>query len=198
MADDQDKKEQKEKQEPKETAAKAKDKSKETSGFSLFTWLILAAIIVAGAAGGFALSQLIAGPVQADTDPEAQQTEEVNTFEQLLAKTGENDKYWSYDLEPVVANLDEPGVTRYVRATITLELSPEIAQEAGEVFLEEKKPVLVDWLTTYLAGLSLERVRGTSNLSRIKKEIRDHFNEMLFPESKPFVHRILFKEFAVQ
>jgi flagellar basal body-associated protein FliL len=66
------------------------------------------------------------------------------------------------------------------------------------VFLDEKKVILQDWLTTYLAGLSLENVRGTKNLTRIKNEIRDQFNRLLFESEKPYVERILIKEFAVQ
>jgi len=53
-------------------------------------------------------------------------------------------------------------------------------------------------MTTYLAGLSLEDVRGTRNLTRIKKEVLDEFNRILFNEGKPFIERALFKEFAVQ
>ena len=208
MADENEEKQQEQKQqdEPKPKAEKAekaeKDEKKGTksSSFGLYTWLIMAAIVMAGAVGGFALSQLLASTGSnetetAQTDPQDQQTK---TFTELLAATPENAKPWPYDLEAVIANLDEPGVTRYVRTTITLELSPEMDQANGLPFLDEKKVLLVDWLTTYLAGLSLEQVRGTSSLSRIKKEIRDHFNELLFPESKPFIRRILIKEFAVQ
>ena len=98
----------------------------------------------------------------------------------------------------MIANLDEPGVTRYARVAVTLELSGDMDEDAGTAFLDDKKALLRDWLTTYIAGLSLERVRGTSNLARIKKEIRDQFNELVFAETQPFIVNILFKEFAIQ
>ena len=89
-------------------------------------------------------------------------------------------------------------MTRYVRVVVSLEMSPEMDREKGEGYLEERKLALRDWLTTYFAGLSLEDVRGTRNLEKIKRQIQDQFNEILFPNGKPYVQRILFKEFAVQ
>ncbi len=199
MADDEEKKEQE-----SEKEQKPKAESKKSAGFRLFTWLILGAVVIAGSAGGFALAQLLAGdgsdsPRQGEAEgTRADMTGENNTVNDMLVDKPKGEKLWPFDLEPVIANLDEPGVTRYARVTITLQLSPQMDQEKGVLFLEEKKPILRDWLTTYIAGLNLERVRGTRNLSRIKRELRDSFNELLFPEGKPFVHNILFKEFAIQ
>ncbi len=206
MADDEQKKEHEEKkeQESKEdTKPKADDKK--STGIGLFTWLILAAVVVAGLAGGFALAQLLAGTGSASSQqPQAKETQpddgspENKAISDMLVDKPKGENLWPYDLEPVIANLDEPGVTRYARVTITLQLDPQMDQEKGTAFLEGKKPVLIDWLTTYIAGLSLERVRGTRNLSRIKKEVRDSFNELLFPQGKPLIRDILFKEFAIQ
>jgi len=112
--------------------------------------------------------------------------------------TPEPGKLWYFPLEAVIVNLDEPGVSRYLRASITLELSPDWNAEEGMVFLEEKALILRDTLRTYFADLSLEEVRGRRNLDRIKRQIQDMFNEILFPDGKPYVHGIFLKEFAVQ
>ena len=105
---------------------------------------------------------------------------------------------WFFELEAVLANLDEPGVTRFLRASITIQFTKEYDAAVGGPLVNEKKMILRDWLTTYFAGLSIEDVRGTMSLARIKNQIRDQFNEMLFPDSKPLVHAIILKEFAVQ
>ena len=110
----------------------------------------------------------------------------------------DSQKGWYYSLEPVVANLDVPDVTRYVRATLILEISPDLDEKEGLVFLDEKKPILTNWLTVYLASLSIDDIRGESSLKRIQAQILDAFNEKLFPDSKPKIKHILFKEFAVQ
>jgi flagellar basal body-associated protein FliL len=205
MADEKEKKESQENKEPEsKDAEKPKDEKQKASSFGLLTWIIMGAIVLAGFAGGFALAQLIAGPGTDTTQTNEAEGNETGDASQdaavndLLIDKPQNEKTWPYDLEPVIANLDEPGVTRYARVTITIQLSPQMDLIKGTPFLDEKKPVLRDWLTTYIAGLNLERVRGTRNLARIKKEVRDSFNELLFPQSKPFVTEILFKEFAVQ
>ncbi|HIJ67086.1 MAG TPA: flagellar basal body-associated FliL family protein [Planctomycetes bacterium] len=203
MADEEEKKAQETTEQPQaEQEQNTRDKGGKASGLKLFTWLILVAVVAAGFAGGFALAQLLAGSETPSSTEAEQNRDDVNTENNsagdLLIDKPTDEKLWSFELEPVIANLDEPGVTRYARVTITLQLSPQMDQEKGSLFLEEKKAILRDWLTTYIAGLNLERVRGTSNLGRIKKELRDSFNELLFPQSKPFINNILFKEFAVQ
>lgn len=165
---------------------------------SVLGWLILFSVVVAGATGGFALSQLVGGadPVPGETESAENPGQDEGAFPAVGGQTGGT---WPYDkVEPVVANLDEPGVTRYIRATVMLEINGGVDRVQMEEFLNEKNPIVKDWLTTYFAGLSLEDVRGSRNLSRIKQEIQDHLNEMLFPESRPMVKRVLFKEFAVQ
>ncbi|MBA7613236.1 hypothetical protein ES703_20481 [subsurface metagenome] len=77
-------------------------------------------------------------------------------------------------------------------------MSSEVNKEKGLVFLDEKKPLLTSWLTVYLASLRLEDIRGDKNLKRIQSQILEAFNEELFPDSKPHIKHILFKEFAIQ
>ena len=185
-----------------EAKKEAVPKTSDTGGsLGLFTWLILGAVVMAGATGGFALSQLMGGQESPVSSSEtAAPDSDAKTFDAMLASQAANGgNPWVFDgLEPVLANLDEPGVTRYVRVTISLEISPEMDQVKGEEFLKKRMMLLRDWLTTYFAGLSLEDVRGSRNLNRIKREINDQFNALLFPDSKPFVQQILFREFAVQ
>jgi len=101
------------------------------------------------------------------------------------------------DLEPITVNLDEPRLARYVRATITLAIPQEHFQ-AGSTRIDAETRVLRDWLTVYLTSLTLEDVRGPANLNRIRREILDAFNQELWPEGKPLIRKVLFKEFAVK
>jgi flagellar basal body-associated protein FliL len=161
----------------------------------LLHWLPFAVVIIVGAATGFTCARMLA---RTPKTPE-QQTEQTDasSLENLKAD-GEIEEMWFVDLEPVIANLDEPSVTRYVRAAITLEISSEIDPKKGMEYIEKKKPLLTDWLMIYLAGLNLENTRGDRNLKRIQAQICDAFNEKLFPDTDPLIKRILFKEFAVQ
>lgn len=173
-----------------------------TSRPGLMTWLLTAGIILGCAVGGFALSQLLvsSGPKEAV----AQKIEEkpADFFESQENTDGEP---WQYDLKAVIGNLDEPGVTRYLRVSVTLIMSQEMDRIKGNEFLDGveeesagKKDILIDYLSDYISGLTLEKVRGQKNRRRIKKEITEGFNELLFPDSKPYVNAVLLKEFAVQ
>ncbi len=190
MADADDKKA------PDDANVEKKDEPKQgKTGIGIVTWVILAVIVAICAGSGLLLGRLFAGPDKPQT--QSSQTDQPTSPE--MDDLAENSKgIWYYDLEPVVANLDEPGVTRYVRATVTLEISSALEQSKGEKLLEEKKPILTNWLTIYLAGLTLEDARGDRNLKRIQLQILDAFNETLFPDAKPLIKHVLFKEFAIQ
>lgn len=196
MADEEEKKEEdvKAEKEPEEKKSEEK-KSEKTSGIGILTWVIIVATVIICAGAGFGLSRWLTGSSKSETN------ESVNEDNQ---KTDDDDSAtnsqdtWYYDLEPVVANLDEPGVTRYIRAAITLEIRSRLGRSKGEALFEAKKPVLTNWLNIYLASLSIEDIRGDKNLKRIQLQILDAFNEELFPDAKPQIKYILFKEFAIQ
>lgn len=182
--------------------AEKTDRKASTGG--ILQWAITAAAVLLFAVAGFALGRLLKGspppdPETADQDESSQQIEP-NQIQDLLVEdsSADSEKNWYYDLEPAVANLDVPGVTRYVRAALTLEISPEVDAQKGTVYLQQKTPLLKDWLTIYLASLSLEDIRGDRNLKRIQSQILDSFNEKLFPDAKPQIKKVLFKEFAIQ
>ena len=167
-------------------------------------WIIMAVVVVFCAAAGFSLGRLFSGPSAAsaqseitDTQPAAAQAAPRSNPTTSTADS-QVTSGWYYDFEPVVANLNEPGVTRYIRVALTLQISNQLDQKKGNALLEERKPLLKSWLTIYLAGQSLEDVRGNRNLRRIQSEILDAFNEKLFPDAKPKIENVLFKEFAVQ
>jgi len=189
------------------TATEADEPKEQATGGSkvpggLLLWGIVGSMVVAGLVGGFALAQLLAG-----TDPPPPPAEEMEpaavvptkSFDELLAADATDGTPWRFKIEqPIIANLDEPGVTRYLRAGITLLVSGEVDQEKGTEFLSEKELLLRDSVHAYFADLSLEDVRGRRNLERIKRQVRDLFNQVLFPESKPYIVEVFFQEFAVQ
>ena len=186
-----------------ETEGKTQEKSEEKSSRpGLLVWLLTAGIVFGCAVGGFALAQLLvsSGPKEAKADV----VEEKPTgFFEKQGDAGEEP--WQFELKAVIGNLDEPGVTRYLRIAITLVMSPEMDKAKGIEFLggvEDESPgkegILADYLSDYISGLSLERVRGQKNRRRIKQELTEGFNELLFPDSKPYVKTVLLKEFAVQ
>jgi flagellar basal body-associated protein FliL len=205
----------------KPASDKPADKGK---GRSIVPWIIIAVIVLAAAGAGVGLGRLFAGNSKPESAEEVSSSKEpaaeVEAKAEPAPKHGaakaepaskhggakkESDAPGAakedalyYNLDPVVANLDEPGATRYVRTALTLELSPELIAEKGTSFMDQKKPLLTNLLTIYLAGLNIEATRGDKNLKRIQSDICDIFNERLFPNGKPLIKSILIKEFAVQ
>lgn len=166
----------------------------------MFLWAILGSMLVAGSIGGFALAQLLAGSDPTPpTNTEPAPAVPTKSFDDLLATSPADTAAWPFDIkDAIIANLDEPGVTRYLRVSITLLLSPDVDPEKGQAYLEKKELLLRDSLHAYFADLSLEDVRGRRNVERIKRQVQNLFNELLFPESKPYVREVYFREFAVQ
>jgi flagellar FliL protein len=197
MAKENDVDERKDRQQADSGAASA-DASKKRSG-GLLPWIITAGVAVLCACAGIGLGRLFGPTATSDTGESGQQAGPVSA--QLMKGDGsqtDSEKGWYFDLEPVVANLDEPGATRYVRAALTLEISSELDQKKTTAFVQERSPLLKNWLTIYLASQTIDDMRGDRNLRRIQLEILDTFNEKLFPDATPPIQRVLFKEFAIQ
>lgn len=179
-----------------------KEKSEKKSFIGRFLpWMIIGAVIVVCAGAGFGLGRMLGSSAET---PASGDENKVSGSDQTVdlspdeSSTDDSGRTWYYDMDPVIANLNEPGVTRYVRASFTLEISAEVDQKKCTALLDEKKPILTDMLFVYLSGLSLKEIQGDKNLKSIQSRIREMFNEKLFPDSKPHIKRVLIKEFPVQ
>ena len=165
----------------------------------ILPWLIPTVVVVLFAAGGFLVGRSFgtrgqaqnAAGAEANRPPESTLPREPD----LKAGTGQS---WYYDLDPVVVNLNDPGVTRYVRISLTLEVSSAMDEKEGKPFLDQKRPLMKHWLTLFLSNQTIEDARGEKNLMRMQTQISDTLNNGLFPGSKPRIKSILFKEFAIQ
>ncbi|HUU19160.1 MAG TPA: flagellar basal body-associated FliL family protein [Sedimentisphaerales bacterium] len=197
MADEDDTKQQETQEKQETTKTESSDKKSLVGRF--LPWIIIAVVVVIFAGAGLTVGRIFAGSKTSQTPgvSEQDQSAQVENLEAKKSAAGAQ-KTWYYDLEPVVANLNVTDVTRYVRASLTLEVSPEVDEQKGTAFFDEKKPILTNWLTVYLASLGLEDIRGDMKLKRLQSQVLDAFNEKLFPDSKPKIKSILFKEFAVQ
>jgi len=183
----------------KEVRKEVSSEGEKSSKIGVLTWVIMALIVALCAGSGFVLGRLFADPEKPETVQSPQASEpSYQASPKIDESAAASKKSWYYDVKPVVANLDEQGATRYVRAAITLEISPAVDQETGTAFIEEKTPVLTNWIALYLANLSLEDATGNRNLKRIQSQILDAFNEILFPDVKPQIKQVFFKEFVVQ
>jgi flagellar basal body-associated protein FliL len=162
-------------------------------------WVVLVLVSVALACVGFGVGRLFGTRGRAQTvAAAAPATVPEPARRQEPGESKNTGTGWYYDLDPVVANLNEPGVTRYARVALTLEVNQRAAQKETAASLDQKKPLMKHWLTLYLANQTLEEMRGEKNLLRMQAQILDGFNQALFPNTKPQIQRVFFKEFAIQ
>lgn len=200
MADKEDKK--KNNEEKKKTENKPDQPKNKTS---LLTWIIMAVIVITLTASGFVVGRLFAGPASTqqiesnakeapNENSKAETSDHSKEASKELDAAAKTDGTWYYDLDPIVANLNEPGAMRYVRVSITLQINSSWEKEKAENILELQKPNLKNWLAIYLASLTTNDATGDKNLKRIQLEILDAFNGILFPDAKPQIKQVLFKE----
>jgi len=163
-------------------------------GKTSIIWMVVLVLIVGlCAAGG-----IYAGNAMKTAQASAPQAEPgADPALDGVAPVADNGAYKYLDIEPITINLDEPRLARYVRATITLAFN---AKQESEVTsqVEKRMPELKNWLAVYLAGRTLDEVRGAQSLNRVRREICEAFNEQIWPQQPPKIHHVLLKEFAVQ
>jgi flagellar FliL protein len=97
----------------------------------------------------------------------------------------------------VIVNLGEERLTRYLRVRILLVVEEGDVKDTTELVLKQKA-FLKNWLIGYLSDQSLQDVGRNVGLNRIRREIRDTFNAMLYQDGTERIHDILFDEFVVQ
>jgi len=96
-----------------------------------------------------------------------------------------------------VVNLNDPTLTRYLSLEVTLQSEGADEVDVQEA-LESRKPILMTWLTSHLADKTLEDIRGKVGVNRLRREIQDNFNALLFTDGRERIQDILFEEFHVQ
>jgi flagellar basal body-associated protein FliL len=101
------------------------------------------------------------------------------------------------DFGQVVVNLDEGRLSRYLQVKLSLQVASSHYGQTSKAVLASKVP-LQDALLKYLADKSLEDIRGSTAQDRMRQEIRDRFNTLLFPDGSAQIEQVLFEQFVVQ
>ncbi|NBB95039.1 MAG: hypothetical protein GVY16_04790 [Planctomycetes bacterium] len=165
---------------------KAPDKKKS----KLMPLILVVVAVGAGGAGGAGTAILMAPEVEETLTEEEAELPPADTTSALH-------DYAYYEFDPLTVNLNVPRQNRYIRATVVLAVREKDRGDAMPLF-EKRRVELTNWLMTHLAGLTLDEVTGRKNIVRIQREIRDAVNQQLWPDRRPRVEQVLFKDFAIQ
>ncbi len=102
-----------------------------------------------------------------------------------------------FDEDAVVLNLNDEQATRY----LSLEMSLVISQESLATFtekLEKKRVEMKNWLIGHVADKTLKDIEGKAGRNRLRREILDQFNAIMFPDGEDRIFDIYYKGFAIQ
>jgi flagellar protein FliL len=144
-------------------------------------WLVLVLVAVAAAGGGAALPWVLLH------EPHAEKAApEKDAKKTALIPFGD-----------AVVNLGEERLTRYLRIKIILVVY-HIHEKTVTNMLQDQKAFLKNWLISYLSDQSIQEVSRAAGVNRIRREVRDQFNAMLFADGSEKINDVLFDEFVVQ
>lgn len=99
--------------------------------------------------------------------------------------------------DQIVVNLNEGNLTRYLRVVVEFQVAKDFEEEF-RTKLKDNRVLLRSWLIGRISDKNLEGVRGAAGQNRLRREIQDHFNAVLFTDGYDRIYDVLFQEFAVQ
>ncbi|MFP4356321.1 MAG: flagellar basal body-associated protein FliL [Phycisphaerae bacterium] len=113
----------------------------------------------------------------------------------VLDAPPEDDFDFSYHtFDRITVSLKSDRGHSYLIAVIVLKVKTNY-MEAVQARLDEKKREVKDLMITYLGGLTVKDVLGSTNQNRIKRELRDKLNNLLWPKRRPGIYAVMFDEF---
>jgi flagellar protein FliL len=144
--------------------------------------LILVALLSAGA--GFIAPMVMGGFHTQGTSSEA---ETVQPGSKLAFVT----------FGDVVVNLAEERLTRFLRVKLILVVDVAQEKQATEL-IAKNKAILKNWLISHMSDKGLQEVSGAGGVNRLRREIQDQFNALLYQDGSDKIRDVLFEEFVVQ
>ncbi|MBW3543286.1 MAG: flagellar basal body-associated FliL family protein [Planctomycetes bacterium] len=107
------------------------------------------------------------------------------------------------DFGSVVVNLNEESYSSF---HIDLRLQFDVGENPTDAQFKEQmtdyedrvkrnRPVLRSWLITYLADKTVADIRGKANVNKIRTDILNAFNGILFPGGQYRLQDVLFDEY---
>ncbi len=120
-----------------------------------------------------------------------------DAFSQPKKHEAPKNKHVAIAFDDVVVNIGEEKLNRFLRVKLMIAVEESDLHEVTEV-ITKQKAFLKSWLICHLADQSPHDVTRRASVNRIRREICDHFNVMLYPDSEGKIVDILFDMFVVQ
>jgi len=94
-------------------------------------------------------------------------------------------------------NLNDDRLTRYLHVSFSLQVEKSDETDVTQL-VEKNEAILANWLVSHLSDKSMDDIRGAAGQNRLRREIQDQFNTVLFPDGYDRIYDVLFEDFNVQ
>lgn len=148
-------------------------------------WIIGGLVCLLAAGAGFAVPLVLHLGAPSAEDLEAEK------------KAALDPKQAQIPFDPVVVNVASSTYARYLRTKIILVVDAKDEKTVTDA-LAKKKVFLQDWVNSYLSDRTMEELHGSAAKNRIRREIRDKFNAMLFSDGSEKITELVMPEFNFQ
>ena len=146
----------------------------------LIIWVLLAVFALAG---GASVPWLLGSPARENHPPKKIEP----------AKS----KQTAIPFDNVVVNIGDERLNRYLRVKLMVAVEEADVREVTDL-LAKQKAFLKSWLIGYLSDQSIQDVIRKAGVNRVRREICEQFNLMLYPNYEEKIVDILFDEFHLQ
>ena len=97
----------------------------------------------------------------------------------------------------VVLNFNDPRQSRFLKMNFTLQVT-ESQVESITALVEEKHDILRNWLIGHIADKKVTDISGKQGTNRLRREIHDSFNKIIFTDGIERIQDVLFLDLTVQ
>lgn len=157
------------------------------SGGGILKLLIWLAVILFSIAGGAATPFVVASL----TKPA-----EEGASKPLIQPEPEKEVAY-IEFDEITVNLSEPRFSKFLKMNFSLQVGKSQLEEVQKL-VDDREVVLKNWIQINLSEKTTEDINGKFGRNRIRREMLDYFNEVLFDDGVERVQDVLFSEFFVQ
>lgn len=151
--------------------------------------MLIMIVVVLLAIGGGVMTPFVVAKVTAPGDP--------NKVVDKMDVPDPEEEIEFIPFDEVTVNLSENRFSRYLRMNFSLQVAKSQRVEI-EAKVKAKTAIFKNWMQIHIAELSTEDLKGTSGRNRVRREMSDFFNKVLFDDGIERIQDVLFDEFHVQ
>ncbi len=151
--------------------------------------MLIMIVVVMLAIGGGVMTPFVVAKITTPADP--------SKVVKGMAEPDPEEEVEFIPFDEVTVNLEENRFSRYLRMNFSLQVAKSQRVEI-EAKVKAKSVIFKNWIQIHIAEKSTDDLKGTSGRNRVRREMQDFFNKVLFDDGIERIQDVLFDEFHVQ